>query len=143
MSSSRQRWHVVPAKGPHLLQVTAVGTVLGARRLFTPPPPVLGALVDEVGTVMSSIVHRALCLLDWGRSRRQPRRPWFLCWGGPRRRPHHRCGSSGALNNSRFTERAKCVRHSAQRIPLVAVLVVPRKKLTAPPNGSTGESRVR
>ena len=143
MSSSRQRWHVVPAEGPRLLQVTAVGTVLGGTPSLHPPPPLLRALVDEVGTVMSSIVHHALCLLGWGRSRRQPRRSWFLCWGGPRRRPHHRCGSSGALNNSRFMERANYVQHSAQRLPRVAVLVVPCKKLTAPPKGSTGESRVR
>ena len=145
MSSSRQRWHVVPAKGPRLLQVTAVGTVLGGTPSLhsPPPPPFWRALLDEVGTVMSSIVHHALCLLGWGRSRRQPRRPWFSCWGGPRRRPHQLCGSSGALNNSRFTERAKYVRHSAQRLPLVAVLVVLCKKLTAPPKGSTGESRAR
>ena len=128
MSSSRQRWYVVPVEWPRLLQVTAVGTVLGGTPSLHPPPPFLRALVDVVGTVMSSIVHHALCLLGSGSSRRQPRRPWFLCWGGPRRRPHQRCGSSGTLNNSRFTERAKYVRHSAQRLPLVAVLVVPCKK---------------
>ena len=142
MSSSRQRWHVVPAEGPRLLQVTAVGTVLGGTPSLH-PPPLLRALVDEVRTAMYSIVHHVLCLLGWGRSRRQPRRPWLLCWGGPRRRPHHRCGSSGALSNSRFTQRAKYVWHSAQRLPLVAVLVVPCKKLTAPPKGSTSGSRVR
>ena len=142
LSSSRKRWHVVPAEGPLLLHVTAVRTVLGD----TPsrhPPPLLRALVDEVGTVMSSIAHHALCLLGWGRSRREPRRPWFLCWGGPRRWLHRRCCRSGALDNSRFTEREKYVWHAAQRLPLVPVLIVPCNKITAPPKGSTGESRVR
>ena len=39
MSSSRQRWHVVPAEGPRLLQVTAVGTVLGGTPSLQPPSP--------------------------------------------------------------------------------------------------------
>ena len=39
MSSSRQRWHVVPAEGPRLLQVTAVRTVLGGAPSLHPPPP--------------------------------------------------------------------------------------------------------
>ena len=127
LSSSRRQWHVVPAERPLLLHVTAVRTVLGGT-LSVHPPPLLRALVDEVGTVMSSIVHHALCLLGWGRSRRQPLCPWFLCWGAPRRRPLHRFGSSWALNNSRFTVRAKYVWHTTQRLPLVPVLVVPCKK---------------
>ena len=141
LTSSRQRWYVVPAEGSLLFHVTAVGTVLGDTPSLHPPPPLLRALVDEVGTFLSSIVHHALCLLGWGMSRGQPRRPWFLCWGGPRRWPH--CGSSGALDNSRFTERAKYVWHAAQRLPLVPVLIVPCKNLIAPPKRSTGESRAR
>ena len=43
MSSSRQRWHAVPAKGPRLLQVTAVGTGLGGTPSLHPPPPPSGA----------------------------------------------------------------------------------------------------
>ena len=39
MSSSRQRWHVVQAEGSRLLQVTAVGTVLGSAPSLHPPPP--------------------------------------------------------------------------------------------------------
>ena len=39
MSISRQRWHVVPAEGPRLLQVTAVGTVLGGTSSLHPPLP--------------------------------------------------------------------------------------------------------
>ena len=39
MSSSRQRWYVVPVEWPRLLQVTAVGTVLGGTPSLHPPPP--------------------------------------------------------------------------------------------------------
>ena len=38
-SSSRQRWYMVPAEGPLLLHVTAVGAVLGGTPSLHPPLP--------------------------------------------------------------------------------------------------------